>query len=387
MKTQKKPFFLSRVDVQVSLLVALITLSSTWISSLIYHSITYQIILLHFEERVYALYQAVERDLDHEIFYTIHSPYDMESTAYQDAHALLLHLCDVTGVKDLYTAKETVHGKLVYVVDGRDPTGEEFHKPGDSVNQEVTEEMARALQGEYFIPDSVLHTQWGAIFIAYFPIYDEKGDVLGVLGVEFEAEEIAQAYDSLQNLSPYLVILFTLVASLWSFVAFRRISNPFYMDLATTDAPTHLKNRNAFEVDLNNFITRTDSTKIGLIVVDLNGLKEVNDQFGHQWGDDYIKLVADCITEIRTPSMIGYRVGGDEFVIIVQDATLEILDKFVYECTGMVGNQSIYPDIPSSISCGSAIFDPNLDKTLKDTLERADIAMYQEKRLHKKKRD
>lgn len=380
---QKKNFLLSRVDVQVSLLAALIAFSSTWVTNIIFQKITYELMLLSLEDRVYALYDVIERDLCTESFFLIDNPYDMNSDLYIQEKEKLFLLKEATGVKYLYTAKKNVHDRFVYVIDGLSSDDDDFRRPGDAIEEEISSTMHRALMGEHIIPDSVMETEWGQIFITYLPIHNDMGAIIGVVGIEFAAEEISHAYEYLIQLAPVIVIIFTFLASVASFITFRRISNPFYMDLANTDTPTRLKNRNAFEVDMNNFISRAESAKIGLVMIDLNHLKKINDRYGHSWGDDFIKLVADSIQETRTIDMIAYRTGGDEFIIIVENATEKAMNEFIYQCSGMVKNQRIYPDLPTTISCGWAIFDPRLDKTLKNTLERADIAMYHNKRTER----
>lgn len=382
MANLKKRKLLSRVDVQVSLLVTLITLASTGLTGMLFYSITYEVMVGSLTERVYALYDMVEKNLDKETFFHINDPEDMNLSLYKGSKAMLLSFKESTGVMYLYTAKESEDGTFVYVIDGLEEY-EDFRKPGDRIEPEISAQMHRALLGEYIIPDQPIPTDWGVIYISYLPVHNSDGDIIGVVGIEFEADDIYTAFTVLKTTGPFVILVFTSLAMLISFVVFRRISNPFYMDMATTDTATNLKNRNAFEVDINNFMVRSSYKKIGIIMVDVNRLKFVNDNLGHSLGDDYIKLVADCIIEARKENMIAYRVGGDEFVIIVQDATQEQLDTFIYECTGMVRNQTRLEGVRSSISCGAALFHSILDKNLMDTYERADSAMYQCKKIEK----
>lgn len=381
MTKKKKPFWFTRVDVQVSLLVALITFAAIWVTFLIFQAASYQLMVASLEQRVYALYHVIQRDINMETFYTINNSYDTKTSLYQEEREKLLLLKEAASVSHLYTAKKNVHDKYVFVIDGLNEDNGQFRRPGDSIlGDESSSYIKRALLGEHIIGESIIQTDSEDIFLSFLPLYHDTGTILGVVGIEFAVNEISQAYQQLKIYSPAIMLSFTFLASILSNLAFRRISNPFYLDLATRDAPTGLKNRNSFEVDLNNFVTRADTAKIGIIMIDLNHLKTINDRYGHSWGDDFLRLVSDSIIEIRTIDMIGYRTGGDEFVVVAENATEVILSKFAYECAGMVKNQTVYPALPTSISVGWAIYDPLLDKTLKDTLARADIAMYHHKR-------
>ncbi|MFI3249610.1 MAG: GGDEF domain-containing protein [Eubacteriales bacterium] len=143
------------------------------------------------------------------------------------------------------------------------------------------------------------------------------------------------------------------------------------------------KNRNAYEVDLNNLIVRGKSEMVGVIVADINGVKEVNDRLGHSAGDDYIRMVADVIRENKTSTMVAYRTGGDEFSIFIQDAELEEMKNFVETCIYQVKHQKKFSNMRCSLACGYTIFDSEQDKTLNDTYKRADDLMYAEKRRQK----
>ncbi|MCQ7020456.1 GGDEF domain-containing protein, partial [Clostridioides difficile] len=87
----------------------------------------------------------------------------------------------------------------------------------------------------------------------------------------------------------------------------KRISNPSYTDFADTDYLTCLKNRNAFEVDMNNLNNSNLKNLISIISIDLDGLKKSNDKFGHQTGDLYIKPACKIIQDVINKKYIMCR--------------------------------------------------------------------------------
>lgn len=228
------------------------------------------------------------------------------------------------------------------------------------------------------MPDKIKDTEWGKIFVAYFPIH-EKGHVVGVLGIEFDASHQFQAFQSVQRLM--LVIgIFALVAV--AFIAirmFKRISNPLFNDMKNTDYLTGLKSRNAFDMDVSNI---QNFAETGFIIADMNGLKQINDEQGHSMGDHYIEAAAQILGKALS-NMPVYRYGGDEFIAITSgysEDDLKHVCEHIYEC---VADYNKTPQHPISLSIGYACFDESLDENLIQTFKRADNRMYECKKTMK----
>jgi diguanylate cyclase (GGDEF)-like protein len=88
---------------------------------------------------------------------------------------------------------------------------------------------------------------------------------------------------------------------------------------ALTDSLTGLRNHRAFQEDLASALRRQARARepVALILLDLNGLKAVNDTHGHQVGDDRLRALADGLSETFRGGDCAYRVGGDEFAVIL----------------------------------------------------------------------
>ena len=78
---------------------------------------------------------------------------------------------DIGDLRYLYTAKRNDEGTLVYVVGGLPEDADDFRYPGDAIEPEIQSELERALSGETVLPEKILDTDWGNIFIAYYPLY------------------------------------------------------------------------------------------------------------------------------------------------------------------------------------------------------------------------
>ena len=154
--------------------------------------------------------------------------------------------------------------------------------------------------------------------------------------------------------------------------------------LAYRDSLTGLRNTNSYWAWINDFDKEIKKKEIvfGVLVFDINYLKETNDRYGHDVGNKLIVSAAHIISETYKRSPV-FRIGGDEFLVILQNRDLEeyevLLEKIDEECR----NVFIVTDrenIPVSIAKGFARYNPEKDTNFMDVFNRADDAMYENKR-------
>lgn len=158
-----------------------------------------------------------------------------------------------------------------------------------------------------------------------------------------------------------------------------------YEEMAYHDLMTGMYNRTAYEELINS----ADAKRMpyAIIMFDLNDLKKCNDVHGHNAGDDYIIRCAQIIEEVFGKMGSCYRIGGDEFCVIVPaemapycEKALEKLEAKVREANKKEKEYEIH------IAYGTAVFDAALDYELNDTRSRADANMYRMKFDMKNKR-
>ena len=172
----------------------------------------------------------------------------------------------------------------------------------------------------------------------------------------------------------------------------RRDSNAL-VHAATRDPLTGLYNRAAFRDALELAFARRDRrlTRLGVVFLDLDDFKPVNDTYGHAAGDAVLREVADRLLScVRTTDLV-VRLGGDEFVILVEESPdASAPDTGMTKVLGRVRQALARPfqvredvAMPMSASVGWAI-DDGVDDTPDTLLHRADLAMYREKnrRVH-----
>jgi len=162
-----------------------------------------------------------------------------------------------------------------------------------------------------------------------------------------------------------------------TFILESEIANYLLMNqltfLSKIDLLTGVCNRN----EMNNYVQKLADSNIeknfGLFFLDINGLKHVNDELGHLEGDKLIKRAVTALKSIYKDIPI-YRAGGDEFVIIIEDATQELLDHYKEEVKEKA------KDFDVSFAVGYYII--NNSKQIYKALKLADEAMYIDKKKY-----
>lgn len=365
-----------RVDVQVCIIVAVVVLLSFTCVYVFNYQVTYAMMLETLKNRSDSIYGFVDESIAESTFSGIEDRSDMDDAAYAEMKSLLEDVKEATGVRYLYTAKQADDGTFVYVVDGLPSDSADFRYPGDPIEHEIVPELEQALEDRIVYPLDIKDTGWGYVYVSYYPIHGDDGGVVGAVGIEFNAQHQFESFRTVRIGTPLIGIVFCALAVVIAVFVFRRVSNPWYRDLANTDHLTGLKNRNAFEVDTANW-ERTGQRVAGMLAVDLNGLKAVNDTYGHARGDDCIKEAARVVEQICGKMGTVYRTGGDEFIVCcfeLDDASAVSLVKALHAaCEGVVieGEQL-------SLSAGWALREQG--ESLDSLTRRADEHMYQEKR-------
>ena len=154
--------------------------------------------------------------------------------------------------------------------------------------------------------------------------------------------------------------------------------------LAETDRLTGIRNRASYEYELTKVPELLGtSCNFGIGVFDLNKLKAVNDTYGHQAGDEYIKKFAKMLGENFETSQV-FRIGGDEFAVIFRDLTeAEVYGRWE-KLRDEMKSTPVTENFVISAAFGCAFWDgQNLD-TVEKIFKAADDNMYLDKEKRKK---
>jgi|GEM_PF-4785427 len=197
------------------------------------------------------------------------------------------------------------------------------------------------------------------VSINYFPIFNGKGDIVGVTAF---LRDIRQDLMTKQALKEYEKLL---------------------KEMAFNDSLTGLPNRRMLEERFQHELSRAKQNqgKFAVLFLDMDGFKEVNDTLGHDIGDDIIVQFSNLIRGCLRDSDTMARLGGDEFVILLPDIhSLEDI-RVIAERMITSANQPIKINgqtVEVSTSIGVSIY-PKHGDDLKTLLKLADNALYQAK--------
>lgn len=153
--------------------------------------------------------------------------------------------------------------------------------------------------------------------------------------------------------------------------------------MAFLDHLTQLPNRRFLEMTLQTALQEyhLHNDPFGVLVIDFDHFKKINDSLGHACGDRVLKEAARTIATSLRPADIVGRWGGDEFVAIVHGVTLETLVRLADRCTAIVAHTAIPAGhdrrVTVAVSIGAAVVQPG--ETAEHLVQRADQLMYLKK--------
>ena len=158
----------------------------------------------------------------------------------------------------------------------------------------------------------------------------------------------------------------------------------YLQKLANTDMLTEVHNRNAYENKIKYLETHKEELQTtGIVLLDLDNLKTINDHFGHEKGDEAIRLCGQYIQQIFQNKENCFRIGGDEFAYLYrQDEKDLIAGQLKSLETQLLKTDQKLP-YSLSISAGYTYYCPDTDTGFKDMVKRGDAMLYRVKRKKK----
>lgn len=204
-------------------------------------------------------------------------------------------------------------------------------------------------------------------------------------GISEDEEYVLDIMGQLDDTNTRTMVM---AVSMFGFALIIMLTNHIYLNkrskesemLANRDPMTGVRSKHAWlvrEKELDGMIYDREATEFAVVVCDVNGLKKINDTLGHKAGDEYIKKACTMICDIFQHSPV-FRIGGDEFAVIMTGRDYHIrrdLMEILHDrSVDHIGSDE------AVVSGGLADFNPENDHNLHDVFQRADEAMYAEKK-------
>ena len=361
---------------------------------------------------------------------------DEGTPAYDNAYRIL---------SDFHSSNEGTSGELAFIYlcrmkDDGSGTYEFTIDPSTdpaAFGEEIewTAGLESAWKGVAAIDDAPFTDRWGTFYSAYAPVFTSDKKVSMVVGVDVWAKW----YDNVLWSSSWSIIISTAVAATSGILAgvivnasirsrFKDLSEEFnglerdiqtlisevqepmnlnpgetskadqptvlreqiratqqqikeYIDYAKQqayiDGLARVSNRTAY----HEFTGRLELKEgLAILVVDIGGLKFINDHFGHEIGDEAIVTVADDLVKVFPKERV-FRVGGDEFTIILEGTTEEEIKAKIQSFDDLIGEENKTKGLPYTLCTarGYALYDQEVDKDYVALFRRADEQMYKDK--------
>ena len=213
------------------------------------------------------------------------------------------------------------------------------------------------------------------------------GELLAMSNEDFFAEQSKKLHNADKTSVAIIILLFgmSIAVLMANYVSMRKWEKRATEErdrarlMAYRDSLTGVKSKHAYaeqEDFIDEQIERGEVEELALIVCDVNGLKKINDTLGHKAGDKYICDACNMLCEHFKHSPV-FRIGGDEFVIILEghdyESRNEVIKEINEEIEGNIGTDRVV------ISIGLAEFDKESDFNVHEVFKRADESMYERK--------
>ena len=368
---------------------------------------------------------------------------DVGSEAYERIIEQLTVFQNNVDIEFIYAVRQVSEDKFVFTVDPDPVEPAEF---GEDIV--VSEGLKSAGAGVAAVDAAPLADKWGSFYSAYSPVFDSSGAVAGVIGVDFDAvwynNQVKEHTFSIAVTS----MLSVLIGGVVIFLITTRVRRKFreldeglsglsanvdrlmeevvastgrtpqppepvdprldeiavlatkinhmqsdmgvYLEYLRTqayiDALTKTRSASAYHERLQTLDRkiRDGEARFFVGVFDINSLKEINDNHGHECGDRIIQAAAEAIVSAFGPERT-YRIGGDEFAVVAEDLDESDVPSRMDAVDAQAERfNAANADLGAAlrISKGMAWFRPGEDTSFREVFARADREMYEKKRAY-----
>ena len=230
----------------------------------------------------------------------------------------------------------------------------------------------------YLIGPHQVYWVYPALMAVFYLVRPRVAIVLASITVVALVPELIGNIDNHSTIT-VLITIVVMSAFAFAFALITNLQRVQLMQLATKDPLTGAGNRRGLDSKLNDIVNsyKRNAALASMLLLDLDHFKKVNDVHGHAVGDQILKRITEIINlRIRVTDSL-YRVGGEEFVVVLEGQNLERATHLSEQLRTLVEANELAPDQSVTISVGVAAL--REDETPNDWMHRADEALYRAK--------
>ncbi|WP_320034508.1 GGDEF domain-containing protein [Halarcobacter sp.] len=235
----------------------------------------------------------------------------------------------------------------------------------------------------FYVP--VFSDRWGTYRSIVLPIQTTKGN-LYVVGVDMDISYVNKLLkqNTIQTLLSFLLFLIAIVPILIAYKKILKDKHTEYQEVSKksiTDSLTKLYNRHKIdkELEIHYASFQNNNIPFALLMLDLDHFKKINDKYGHQEGDEVLKLFSKILkNSTRLTDIVG-RWGGEEFIVIYPNSDLNSATKLAKKLHTNLKKSKEMQKYDLTVSIGLGV--PKKDISLKEFIKNVDDALYKAKDL------
>lgn len=280
----------------------------------------------------------------------------------------------------MYTERQVSKDKIIYLLDAEPANSEEVSHIGDTDDMNELRRKAYASKKPEYGPltdDPV----WGKFITGYAPLTDpQSGQFMGLIGVDIEAAEVFRLFAELKLLITVTIMAIMVISLVVSYKMANLMARPLYLD-----GMTGTYNHKYFQETMAGEIAKAERTggALSMLMLDLDYFKQVNDTYGHRFGDLVLAETARIIKSISRKEDTVARYGGEEFAIILPGVDSGTAYEIACRIRAAVEQHIVHSEegrfqARVTISIGVAGWASGMTKN--GLIDRADLAMYLSKR-------
>ena len=278
----------------------------------------------------------------------------------------------------LYTEIRASDTEMMYILDG-EIAGTDTYSPVGTI-EPLTDTRRTAYDTQSAYVGDFVTTVWGGLLSAYAPVTNpDTGEFIGLVGVDVSIEQYNdvmryQLFTIIGSISALILMVATLLV----------LSSGRVERMIARDNLTGIYNRAYFMrcIKMRVKEARKKKTPLTVFMADLDHFKDINDVYGHPFGDTVLESVCNTISEIMRKTDCFARYGGEEFVAVLPGMGREVAPRVLNRIrekieTTPIFNAEFNKDVYVTISIGITHLEDN--QTAEELLSMADKALYHAK--------
>jgi len=236
---------------------------------------------------------------------------------YQKMQAFFANVKAYSNVKFIYTERRIDEKTTEFILDA-EPAGSPDHSPPMSIEPNNPRKEVIYLNKQPAGYQLANYADWGTLLGATAPIFDTNGEMLGIVGIDIDSSHL---HNYLRTMQMVLCIIYVIILGIALLILIKY--SEIILDPLLKDKLTGAYNKRYLEKFLQSNIDTAlkEHKNLTLLMVDLDHFKNINDTYGHTFGDKILSSASETIKSSLRQNDIFFRYGGEEFIIMIPDAS------------------------------------------------------------------